>query len=344
MTKRYLGNIITQNPTAPAGPYESDAAPGVWSLAEAFAYSKAGLWPTAGNVNVRMVIQHGLNDAGSVDNTISYIQMATLGNSVDFGDYSGGDADKAYKNASASSSTRGVMAGGNSNNSNMQYVTIATTGNTTNFGTISSIGREYLRGCSNGVIGVFAGGENSGVRDTGDQITIATTGNTTNFGDLSVRVWKHASCASNTRGIMAGGVNSGGSTINSIQYYTFASPNTSVDFGDLTEVKHFNAGASNSTRGIFSGNGNSTPTLDYITIASTGNATDFGDMTAARYDVMAAASSTRAIWAGGDDGTTPYNIIDYVEIATTGNAVDFGDLISGARNGTAFSDGHGGIA
>ena len=48
--KRYLGNIITQNPTAPSGPYEDSTAPGVWSLAEAFAYSKAGLWPTAGNV------------------------------------------------------------------------------------------------------------------------------------------------------------------------------------------------------------------------------------------------------------------------------------------------------
>ena len=50
MTKRYLGNIITQNPTAPSGPFENDAAPGVWSLAEALAYSRRlGLWPMAGN-------------------------------------------------------------------------------------------------------------------------------------------------------------------------------------------------------------------------------------------------------------------------------------------------------
>ena len=37
--KRYLGNIITPNQTEPAGPYENDAASGVWSLAEAFAYT-----------------------------------------------------------------------------------------------------------------------------------------------------------------------------------------------------------------------------------------------------------------------------------------------------------------
>jgi hypothetical protein len=47
--KRFLGNIITSTPTAPAGPYQDSAAPGVWSLQEAFTYTKAGLWPTAGN-------------------------------------------------------------------------------------------------------------------------------------------------------------------------------------------------------------------------------------------------------------------------------------------------------
>jgi hypothetical protein len=47
--KRYLGNIITPTPTAPAGPYEDSAAKGVWSLQEAYTYIKAGAWPTAGN-------------------------------------------------------------------------------------------------------------------------------------------------------------------------------------------------------------------------------------------------------------------------------------------------------
>jgi hypothetical protein len=49
MTKRYLGNIITQNPTAPAGNFEGSAAKGVWSLEEQLAYQKAGLWPVPGN-------------------------------------------------------------------------------------------------------------------------------------------------------------------------------------------------------------------------------------------------------------------------------------------------------
>ena len=49
MTKRYLGNIITQNPTAPAGNLQNSAAKGVWSLEEQLAYQKAGLWPVPGN-------------------------------------------------------------------------------------------------------------------------------------------------------------------------------------------------------------------------------------------------------------------------------------------------------
>lgn len=47
---RYQGNIITKNPTTPTGPYETGAAPGVWSLEEANEFTKAGVWPTAGNL------------------------------------------------------------------------------------------------------------------------------------------------------------------------------------------------------------------------------------------------------------------------------------------------------
>tara|TARA_R100000951_G_scaffold63200_1_gene52982 strand:- start:1 stop:1041 length:1041 start_codon:yes stop_codon:yes gene_type:complete len=343
--KRYLGNIITDTPTAPANNFETTSAAGVWSLAEAFAYTKAGLWPTAGNVNVRMVIQNG-RPAGNITSVMESIQVAVLGNSVDFGDIAV-EADKAWKNASGASSTRGVIAGGNSNNSAIQYSTIATGGNTVNFGTLASIGREGLSGSSNGVIAIFAGGENSGVRDTGDQVTISTTGNSTNFGDLRTRVYEHASCGSNSRAIMAGGRNSGGSTINEIQYYTYASQGTSQDFGDLTEVKKEFSGASNSTRGVFSGNEASTNTYDYITIATTGNAVDFGDMRLGPINgLRAASSSTRCVWAGGNEdstGTDIYTRIDYVEIATTGNGLDFGTLTTGAYRGTAFSNGHGGL-
>jgi hypothetical protein len=49
-SKRYIGNIITSNPTEPSEPYQSSAASGVWSVAEANTYRGADKWPTQGNL------------------------------------------------------------------------------------------------------------------------------------------------------------------------------------------------------------------------------------------------------------------------------------------------------
>jgi len=44
----YQGNIIIKNPTAPAGPFENGAAPGVWKLSEVLPFVRQGIWPTQG--------------------------------------------------------------------------------------------------------------------------------------------------------------------------------------------------------------------------------------------------------------------------------------------------------
>jgi len=69
--KRYLGNIITQNPTAPAGNFGNSAAKGVWSLEEQLAYQKAGLWPVPGNfpLNVEEVFSTYLYEGVQLDDT-----------------------------------------------------------------------------------------------------------------------------------------------------------------------------------------------------------------------------------------------------------------------------------
>ncbi len=102
MTKRYLGNIITQNPTAPAGPYEDGAASGVWSLAEAFAYSKAGLWPTAGNTPPTAFFNTGASDM-----SLEKVLIGSLGNTTDFGDMSIKEGRSGI-----ASSTRGIFTSG----------------------------------------------------------------------------------------------------------------------------------------------------------------------------------------------------------------------------------------
>jgi hypothetical protein len=48
MSNRWPGGLIRKTPVTPAGPYQTGAAPGVWSMADAAYWKKQGLWPTAG--------------------------------------------------------------------------------------------------------------------------------------------------------------------------------------------------------------------------------------------------------------------------------------------------------
>ena len=82
-----------------------------------------------------------------------------------------------------------------------------------------------------------------------------------------------------------------------------------------------------------------TTAIDYVTIATTGDATDFGDLTVQRAPT-GASSPTRGLFLGGVPGQ---NVVDYIEIPTTGNSIDFGDLTAGTGDGTAISNGHGGL-
>ena len=113
-----------------------------------------------------------------------------------------------------------------------------------------------------------------------DTVNISTKGNATKFGDMQNAVYAPSACASETRGIIAGGKPSGG-TIDVIDYVTIASTCNATDFGDLTTARSNPAPLSSSIRGVFA-TGYASPTMvdviDYITIASTGNAADFGDV------------------------------------------------------------------
>jgi len=73
--KQFPGGIVTKNPTAPAGPYENGAAPGIWTLGQATDYIKQGIWPIAGNqvpdaqFNYVTMLLHGDGTNGAQNNT-----------------------------------------------------------------------------------------------------------------------------------------------------------------------------------------------------------------------------------------------------------------------------------
>ena len=138
---------------------------------------------TGCNSPTRSVFFGGYNPA--LTSVIESKLTASDGNTVFFGDL----ISKLYLTSGLSSSTRGVIGGGNNPNGNfinsIQYITISTFGNASYFGDLT-VSRRGVGAVSTQIRGVFGGGAPgpAGV-NTIDYVTIASTGNAVDFGDLS---------------------------------------------------------------------------------------------------------------------------------------------------------------
>ena len=267
--------------------------------------------------------------------------------------------------AAAGSATRALFGGGRTSPggsgtylNTIEFVTIANVANSIDFGDLTRAG-SYINALGNETRGIWAGGydvDNKPATNIGlntiDYVTIATAGNAADFGDMvrqdgsSDTTFSKFTTANSTRGLIAGGYNSGGEQ-DEITYITIATTGNSTYFGDLTAVSAFGgSGASSSTRGILTVGGTPGPhnRIDFVTIATTGNATDFGDLTLARRYAQGVSNKTRAVFITGYTGSDT-NLIDFVTIATTGNATDFGDNDREDNYGNgATSDSHGGLS
>jgi len=344
MPKRYQGNIITDTPTDPDGNYENSVASGVWSLGEALAFGKQGLWPTAGNAAPKALFMGGEYSGGIRVDTVDSIDITTLGNATDFGDLL---SIGSFAACNIASSTRGINYGGGQNGTNViQYFTIATAGNATDFGDATQNINENA-GISNETRGISAC---EGTSNRIEYITIASTGNATTFGnDLTLYRVRLAGASSSTRGLIAGGFGQS-QYRNQIAYITIATTGNATDFGDLAYARSDLNGMSTDTRAVFSGgyNGSYQSYMDYVTIASTGNATGFGNLSDYYSSWGCTSGGTRGVAAGpskAPTGESPLNttIIDYITIPTAGNAADFGDLTVSRTRVAACSNSHGGL-
>ena len=78
---RYLGSLITKDESLvlPSNNYEDTSAPGVWTLEEAQALNKQGLWPTAGVDNPDKFIENIF----SVDTYIGNSGTQTITTGID---------------------------------------------------------------------------------------------------------------------------------------------------------------------------------------------------------------------------------------------------------------------
>ena len=282
----------------------------------------------------------------SAVNTIDKIEIATTGNSVDFGDLS----FTRSQSGGAGSSTRGVFAGGRAPEiSTINYVIISSQGDANDFGDLIEVWNSG-KAVSDNTTAVWMGGEWSGAYQGNmkmEYTIIASNGGSSIFGNLSnQRVYSQtASFESPTRGFIgAGGGRSSPYYQNFIDFVIIATQGNTQDIGDITVTRKAAGGCSSSTRGLFAGGdtGSKVDTMDYITMASEGNATDFGNLSAAACFCAGTSNKTRGVVNIGDTGSV-VNTIDFVTIASTGDATDFGDLTSVRRFAAPVSDSHGGI-
>jgi len=279
--------------------------------------------------------------------TIEFFNIATLGNSLNFGSLT---AEKA-SGGSCSNSIRGLSVGGSvspSKVNTIEYITIQSEGDSIDFGD-QSVTRTQAGGFASSTRGISAGGSEPAYSNVIDYVEIMTLGNALDFGDLSVL----NSCGGGNgvsnpiRGVIGGALTNPSSPVTTgiIDSVIISSKGNAVDSGELTFSRRNTSASSNSVRGVFGGGDDTyTDTIDYVTLASLGNAIDFGKLSTVRTNGAGAANHRRATFCGG---TPVYpagvNIIEFVEIATTGDAQDFGDLVQPRRSIAAVSDSHGGL-
>ena len=202
----------------------------------------------------------GLFAGGSVpayNNTIEYVTISALGNSVDFGDISYGVAGYAY---GFSSTTRGIIAGGVRVNTpdtdsynEVGFVTISSTGNTTDFGDL--LFDKYEGGAgSSATRGVVMAGYGPNYTHKIEFCTMATTGNFADFGDLTnLNGTGKYSASSKTRAVVGGGyVNPGSGDLgfsNIIEFIEISTTGNGTDFGDFINFGRRASNFNNSCNG-----------------------------------------------------------------------------------------------
>ncbi len=202
----------------------------------------------------RMPNSSPYDDGNDGNNTICYIEIATIGNALDFGDMS---QRRAYP-GSCGSSVRAVIFGGYANEigaggiRSMETVNYGSKGNGIDFGDLVEAGSGHAK--SNSVKGIMAGtsGGSGTYTSVIQSVSIQSLGNAVYFGDRIAGEGNGNACSSQTRAVFAGGRTLAAPTTghDRIDYVEFASEGNSISFGDLTYLAAEAGGASDCHGGL----------------------------------------------------------------------------------------------
>ena len=281
---------------------------------------------------------------------ISYIQISSRGNALDFGTLESGNARES--GACLGSSIRSIKGGGtasdNTEQNDIQYITTASQGNAIDFGDLTNRVRSF-GAVSTSTRGLFAGGCVHPNTDTNhiDFIQISTLGSTAEFGD-HVAARNIQGIGNQIKAVFGGG--NGSHTIRSIN---FASKGDTTIFGEVFMVTSGSGTVGNSVRGLFCGgyaiSPNGTSVINSITFASDGNGTDFGEMNGTHQTASSGgmSSATKGVFGPGQSTFVGSNnvlhFLDEITISTYGSATDFGDSGPHGNFTPKVSDSHGGL-
>ena len=289
----------------------------------------------------RGILAGGYDPVASASNQdhIGFINIASEGNALDFGNLITGRQTRA-----ASSQTRGLMAYGYvspTGTNVIEYITIASAGNGIDFGD-GTIQRRNYAALSSSTRGCFGGGEFPSQTNVIDYVEIATLGNALDFGDLNGNRVACSGMASPVRGLIHGNELTSNETV---EFITIASKGNSAFFGEMYDTRRNGGSCSNGIRGLVAGGqngGQRISSISKITMASEGNFTHFGDLTSAHDSGVGMCNSVRAIFTGGyPDHSEPLRSINF---ASGGDAVQFGfDTMLRGQSAGYCSDSHGGL-
>ena len=288
----------------------------------------------------RGILAGGYNPltSSSDQDHIGFINIATEGNALDFGNLTTGRQTRA-----ASSSTRGLIAYGYvspTGTNIIEYITIASAGNGIDFGD-GTIQRRNHAALSSSTRACFGGGESPSQTNVIDYVEIGTLGNALDFGDLDGNKVGCNGMASPVRGIIHGNE----LTNENVEMITIASKGNAVKFGEMDDTRRGCGSISNGIRGLVAGGYNGGERVSLISsciMASEGNFTSFGDLTSAHDSGTGMCNSVRGIFTGGyPDHSEPMRSINF---ASGGDAVSFGfDTLQRGQAAAYCSDSHGGL-
>ena len=234
----------------------------------------------SGSSKTRAVLAGGRSSSGAPYgqiNNIQYFEMASVSNTIDFGDLTA----SVGRHDAHSNNTRMITGGGQSSNNLMNLIIIPSTGNATDFGNLT-VGREGTGSCGSPTRALYAGGNTNPGTETSvntiDYVTMSSTGDAVDFGDLTSNRYFTAAMCNTVRAAWAQGyvVPSGANNI--IDFVTIASTGNAVDFGDADQVRYGPGKFSSSTRCGFFGGHTDTHYINQIDINVKSNSSKFGDL------------------------------------------------------------------